>query len=348
MKTMTNKSIIIAAGGTGGHVFPAVCVADGLKRCGYDIIFVTDKRGKQYIGKYEANAIVQNINTSSRKKLYLSLIFNILRYFFKVMIIKPRMVIGFGGYPSIPFVLSAQILGIKTAIHEQNAVIGKANSLLSKKATIIATSFQNTIGLQASTKSLCVGNPTRFEDIYSKSETPNNSALTILIFGGSQGSKIFAGTVVDAICELGKTEKIKIYQQGRKDDLEKIKSKYTNAGIEFAVKDFFDNIGKLYQQADIIISRAGASSVFEIIGFQKPSILIPYKNSINGDQIENARYLEKHNACIVIQEEELSIDAIQKAICDIEQQSQQITNNLQSLRINNPVKKFIEYIQETI
>lgn len=343
-----NNLIIIASGGTGGHVFPAVCLANELNERGYKVVFATDKRGSKYLGQYADSAIIQNISTSSRLGLYFSLILNILKYFFKVILFKPKMVIGFGGYPSVPFVLIAQVLGIKTAIHEQNAVIGKANALLSRHATIIATSFPKTRGLMLTTKAKCVGTPTRFEALYEVLKKPNNNVFTILIFGGSQGAKIFSEVIVDAICEFAKIKDIKIFHQGRKHDIEKIKQAYAIAGIDSVVQEFFNNIDEIYQQADLVISRSGASSIFEIIGFQKPAILIPYENSINGDQLENAKFLKNHNACVLIQEKELTKNKLVETLMNINETMPHISENLRLLRICEPVKKFADYIEKTV
>ncbi len=329
-------------------MFPAVCLADELSERGYKIVFATDKRGVKYLGKYANGAIIQNISTSSRLRLYFSLIRNILKYFLKFVLLKPKMVIGFGGYPSVPFVLIAQILGTKTAIHEQNAVIGKANALLSRKATIIATSFPKTNRLIFTVKSKCVGNPTRFESLYDGIKKPSKQVFTILIFGGSQGAKVFSEVIVDAICELAKTKDIKVFHQGRKNDIEKINQAYSIAGIDCVVREFFKNIGEIYQRSDLVISRSGASSIFEIIGFQKPAILIPYENSINGDQLENAKFLKNHRACVVIREKELTKSKLVKTLIDINEKMPQISKNLKLLRIREPVKKFADYIEETL
>lgn len=329
-------------------MFPAICLADELKSRGNAVIFATDKRGIRYLGKYAKDAIVQNISTTSRLRLYISLAINILKYIPKMLLLKPRIVIGFGGYPSVPFVIIAQILGIKTAIHEQNAVIGKANILLSKKATIIATSFPNTKGLPLSKNVRCVGNPTRFEALYDSLKKDKNKLFTILIFGGSQGAKMFSGVVVEAICEYAKTDNIKVFHQGRKQDITSIKHTYLSSGVNAIVQDFFDNIGDLYQQSDMVISRAGASSVFEIIGFQKPSILIPYSNSINGDQLENAKFLESYQACRILQEKDLTKSMLVNTLSEMPSQISTMAKNLSSLRIENPVKKFADYIEEKL
>ena len=341
------KNIIIAAGGTGGHVFPAICVANELQNQGFCVRFATDLRGTKYLGNFKDNAIIQNINTSSRLKLYISLSVNILKSLIYLLKKRPSMVIGFGGYPSVPFVFASQIIKIKTVIHEQNAVIGKANKLLSKMANIIITSFKNVKNLKNTEKVFYVGNPTRYEKIYKNVKTPDNKIFNILIFGGSQGASIFSDEIADSICEVSKKHKVKIFQQGRVSDLEKIKQKYDEAKIENIVSDFFENIDDIYQKSDLIISRSGASSLFEIIGFKKPSILIPYKKSINGDQEENAKFLKDSEAAIIIDETKISVEEVSNIIDNLivnPNELIKISQNIKKLKIENVTKKFIDLI----
>ena len=345
------NTIVISAGGTGGHVFPAVCLAEELEKRKFNVIFATDKRGLKYLGKYEKTAIIHNINTSSRIKLYISLVINVFKSFFKLFKLKPKIVIGFGGYPSVPFVLATQLMFKKTIIHEQNAVIGKANDLLSIYADKIITSFPFTKALLLNKEFICIGNPTRFENLYDKAKQPENDVFTILIFGGSQGAKVFSEEIVEAICELSKTIEIKVFHQGRKDDIDKIKGSYQKYEIDSIVQDFFTNIGDLYQKADLVISRSGASSIFEIIGFAKPAILIPYENSINGDQEENANFLESHDAAVVMNESKLKKETLVGTLVylanNIERRAE-ISNNLKNLRKKDPAKKFADIVEETI
>ncbi|MDR3031224.1 MAG: undecaprenyldiphospho-muramoylpentapeptide beta-N-acetylglucosaminyltransferase [Holosporales bacterium] len=337
--------IIIAAGGTGGHVFPAVCVASELKKNNIAILFATDKRGAKYLGSFEKEAIIQNINTSSRLKLYFSLLINIVYAIFYLLKSKCDCVIGFGGYPSVPYVLAAQILRKKTLIHEQNAVIGKANKLLSLFASKIITSFENTKNLAKSQKVKNIGMPTRFENEYDSEENLKNKKFTILTFAGSQGARIFSKLITDALLSLEKD--IVAYSQVLPEDKDFVECQYRKAQIEYKVSDFFHNIGDLYKQADLVISRSGASSVFEIIGFGKPSILIPYKKSINGDQEENAKFLLKRNAAFVIDEAEISSQKLKKIILEVINNPNQINSmkeNLKKLYIPNITKKLSDEI----
>lgn len=342
------KKIVVAAGGTGGHVFPALCLARELKNNGHNVIFATDKRGLKYLSEFKTNPIIQKINTSSRFKLYFSLVINILFCLFRIMRIKPDLVIGFGGYPAVPIVFAAQILKVKTVIHEQNAIIGKANKLLSKMADLVVTSFPGTKGLQRSKKVLYLGNPTRFENEYANSQYSENDVLTILIFGGSQGAKVFSSEVVSAICDLSKSRKIRVFHQGRSEDVEFIKSQYNAFNVENTVSAFFENMDTLYKTSDFVISRSGASSIFEIIGFAKPNILIPYMKSINGDQLENANYLKKHNAAIVVIEDENIKLELEKALNEIVSQFEAMHDNLKKLRILNVTERFAEIVDGVI
>jgi UDP-N-acetylglucosamine--N-acetylmuramyl-(pentapeptide) pyrophosphoryl-undecaprenol N-acetylglucosamine transferase len=341
-----SRFVVMAAGGTGGHVFPALCLARELQKRGLAVIFATDKRGAKYLAEFKDTAIVYDINTAARSLLYLSLIYCIIKSVFAFLKMKPKIVIGFGGYPSIPFVFAAQILKIKTAIHEQNAVVGKANRLLSKKADMVFTAFEETKGFSRK-DTICVGNPTRFDDGYTNVQKPHNDRFTILVFAGSQGAKIFSHEVVAAICEVAKSHEIKVFHQCRKEDVGTVQCLYREAGIAYDVNIFFDNIDELYKASDLVIARSGASTVFEIIGFRKPSILIPYKESINGDQQANAEYLKRKDATIVIEENKLLLENLTMKIfylIDFKHGLEKMSNHLFEIEIKNASKNMTDSI----
>jgi UDP-N-acetylglucosamine--N-acetylmuramyl-(pentapeptide) pyrophosphoryl-undecaprenol N-acetylglucosamine transferase len=307
--------VLIVAGGTGGHVFPALCLYKKLQKCRVD--FGTDRRGATYLDKDLVPVLVQNINTSCRLRLYLSLLYNIAGALIFLLKNKYDIVIGFGGYPSIPLTLSAQILGIRTIVHEQNAVVGKANKLLLRFAFRIVTSFKNTKGLRENKKIVHIGNPTRFEDIYDDANIRRDDSFTILIFGGSQGARIFSDNVADAVCSVSHSRRIGVIHQCPTLEIERTKRKYNEYNINHVIAPFFHDMAGPYQKADLVISRSGASSVFEIIGFKKPAILIPYANSINGDQMENAKFLESKGAAILMEEGDGLKTGIENALVDL-------------------------------
>ncbi|MDR1609811.1 MAG: UDP-N-acetylglucosamine--N-acetylmuramyl-(pentapeptide) pyrophosphoryl-undecaprenol N-acetylglucosamine transferase [Holosporales bacterium] len=304
MRKNVSPLVVIAAGGTGGHVFPATCLARALLDGGVRVAFCTDRRGTAYVGDMACPVIEQSITTSSRYLMYVSLVINTIMRVWTLFRLRPQVVVGFGGYPSVPPVLAAQMLRIKTVIHEQNAVVGLANRLLSRMATKVLTSFPKTAGLRSTEKVICVGNPTRFEDRYDNVKHPHNDVFTILAFGGSQGSAAFAQAIPSVICGLAGSHTIKVFHQCRAGSVNSVRQTYALHRVDHLVDSFFDNIDELYAQADLIIARAGASTVFEIIGFQKPSILIPFKGSINGDQEANAAFLRSNEAAIVVGESE--------------------------------------------
>ena len=351
------KRIVIAAGGTGGHVFPALCLAQALSNRNYKVEFITDNRGFKYLSNIKDNNIritVQNINNKSRITLYLSVLKNIILNIFKFIFNRPTYIMGFGGYPSFAPVFAGQLLLIKNAIHEQNAVMGNANKVLSNLTNNIFTSFENTVGINKSNKVIYTGNPTRYDDVYSSIGEYNmndNSIFTILIFGGSQGSTIFADIVTNTICKLSNKCKIKVYQQARKEDISKIKELYNNYGIEYSVESFFNNINELYTIADLVISRSGASSIFEIIGFKKSSILIPYRKSINGDQVANATYLAQQNAAIVINDNIITVDILYNKIdylINNKQELNTMSHNLSNINLNNSTINLLENVLKVI
>ncbi|MBR1944527.1 MAG: UDP-N-acetylglucosamine--N-acetylmuramyl-(pentapeptide) pyrophosphoryl-undecaprenol N-acetylglucosamine transferase [Alphaproteobacteria bacterium] len=351
------EHIIIAAGGTGGHVFPALCLAKALANKNYQVEFIVDKRGSKYLSNIKNNNIkinIQNINNRSRIILYISVIKNIILNVFSFIFNRPKYIIGFGGYPSFAPVFAGQILRLKNAIHEQNAVVGYANGVLSKYTNTIFTSFYNTIGIKYHNKIACTGNPTRYDDIYCNipEYTPNNNKIfTILIFGGSQGAAIFSDIVTKTICKLSNKYKLKVYQQARQEDIDNINKLYSKCNVEYYVASFFDNINELYMIADLVISRAGASSIFEIIGFKKASILIPYSKSINGDQIANATYLGQKEAAIVFSDTIVTIDILYNKIehfINNQQELQIMSRNLSKMNLTNNTQNLLDLIDNIL
>ena len=351
------KKVVIAAGGTGGHVFPALCLAQALSNKNYKVEFIVDKRGYKYLKNINDNnisIIIQNINNKSRIILYFSVFKNLVLNIFKFIFNRPLYIIGFGGYPSFAPVFAGQILRIKNAIHEQNAVMGNANKVLSKLTNNIFVSFENTVGIKTSNKVIYTGNPTRYDKLYNSIQQykiNNNEVFTILIFGGSQGAAIFANTVTNTICKLSNKYKIKVYQQSRQEDINKIKELYSKCNIEYYVEQFFDNINELYTIADLVILRSGASSIFEIIGFKKPSILIPYSKSINGDQIANATYLNQKEAAIVLSDTIITVDILYNKIeylINNKNELEMLSHNLSSINLTNSTINLLENVIKNI
>ncbi len=310
-----NINIALAAGGTGGHIFPAISLAKELKKRGYEPIIISDKRYKNYevTSKYDIKSEILplgHMRSGLINKLKAS--FQLLVSFFKaIKIIKKnniKCIIGFGGYPSFPSVKAAQFLGVKTIIHEQNSILGRANKMLLNKVNALAISFHHTIGFEDKYKSKIyyTGNPIRPE-IQAVSALPypdfnDNSKLHILITGGSQGAKIFSKTIPQAIklLPLEFRRRVRVDQQCRPEDLENVKRIYNELDIDAELSTFFSDIPNRIASTHLIICRSGASSLAEASASGRPLIMVPLPNSKDNHQMVNAVSFEDMGAGIVM------------------------------------------------
>ena len=307
------NKVFLVAGGSGGHLFPALSVYDQLK--GYDILILTDKRTEQYLKK--SGKKYRKIITA-RLQINFFLIFNILKLFLSILdnigvilIRQPDVVIGFGGYTSFPTLIAAKILNKKIIIHEQNAIMGKTNRMLSKIADIVAVTFPKT--KFAPKNVVFTGIPLRKKEKIINFKTKKKR---IFIVGGSQGAKVFSRVIPELLENFDKSllKKLMIIQQVRDDDLEEIKRKYQILKVEHKIKNFFYNIYEQYYNADLIICRCGASTLAEIETFSKPCLLFPLPTSMNNHQYYNAKEFEKNNRCFILDENNLSAKSLSKKI----------------------------------
>jgi UDP-N-acetylglucosamine--N-acetylmuramyl-(pentapeptide) pyrophosphoryl-undecaprenol N-acetylglucosamine transferase len=335
---MKRTVIIMATGGTGGHVFPAVAIAKKINelRDDVDVVFATDDRGLKYLGDFKDGAIVQNMKSRIGAPWFYCLIcINTLKAIIQLRKNKNIIgVVGFGGYPSVPFTLASSICGRRTIIHEQNAIIGRANKMLA--------SFKTDKVLMAFDED--VGTPTRFDDAYGTfkySPSPKTSGFGILVLGGSQGSRLLTNNAVKALTSLPTSirKKVYVYHQARYDELSSTCTIYRNASIYATVKDFFneDEMKEIYQSVDIVISRSGASTIFEIVGFGLPSILVPFAQSVNGDQKANAEKLSSIGGAIMIEEKDVTHEVLASHIKDLfthRDRLEQMSQAIRTVRLN--------------
>ena len=236
---------------------------------------------------------------------------------------KPNVVIGFGGYPTVGPILAAKICNIPSIIHEQNAIIGRANKLLSKISNKLALSFADTKNIEDISNIIFNGNPVRheFEEIgnidYVKSIS--KKPFTILIFGASLGSSYFSKQLTSIICSLPNEIKkeIKIIQQTRKEELETVRNNYRKHEIEAEISSFFQNIHEKFKFANLIITRSGGSTVAEILASCRPAIFVPLPNSFDNHQYENAKFFEAKNCGWVFDQINNNKSDFQKLIKDI-------------------------------
>ena len=296
-----NNRIVIGAGGTGGHLFPASSIKKALENIGYEVYLITDKRGKRFADKFENISVIIGGGMSGESFFYRlrslsKLAVGFIQTLYFMLKIRPVAVIGMGGYISVPVVLWGKILRKKTFIHNADSILGNANILLSKFADVTMVSFKDTKKIPTKANVKFTGLPLR-EDVKNVANTPFTSVkggknITIVVMGGSQGAKIFGDIVSKAISMFDEKTKKRffIYQQVVAEDIEKIKKFYKKIGVKAEIKAFFNNPAELLAKSSIFIGRSGASTVLEVGTVGRPAIFIPIMHKdrqqfINAEQI---------------------------------------------------------------
>jgi UDP-N-acetylglucosamine--N-acetylmuramyl-(pentapeptide) pyrophosphoryl-undecaprenol N-acetylglucosamine transferase len=330
---MSKVKVVIACGGSGGHIFPAMALAQSLKDKSKDIslLFVgsnsaLDKRifEKEHLRYYLLSANKLPYKASLKTIVFfIKLVFDTARSLFILIRHSPDVVIGFGGYVSSPVIFAAHILRIPKIVHEQNVVPGRANSVLFRFADRIAISFEETkiyLG-RFSYKAIFTGNPIRIT-LLKDDKTVNIKKLgldlnkfTILIIGGSQGAHNLNKAFLSALTKLGKEKSslLQVIHITGIADYGWASQAYKDLGLENRVFSFIDNIEEAYSASDLVVTRSGASAIFEIAYFGRPMILVPYPFAMS-HQTENANFFSKSGAAILIDEKEMSGDLIKDRI----------------------------------
>lgn len=322
---MSKPHVLLAAGGTGGHVFPAEALASELMARGYRLGLVTDKRGKAYggaLGELETHHIlaggVAGKSIPARIKSVMELGLGTWQAWRLLKELKPDAVVGFGGYASAPTMMAASFTSIPTAIHEQNALLGRANRLLAGRVKAIATSFADTRGLPggADRKTNLTGMPVR-APIAAKADSPypvseGDTPLCILVLGGSQGATVLSEVVPAALAKLPDEIKsrLEVTQQCREEDMDAVKAAYADSGIRAHLATFIDDVPERMAGAHLVISRAGASTVAEALAVGRPSILVPYPYAADDHQTYNAHAVDAAGAGWIMPQDTFTADTL--------------------------------------
>jgi UDP-N-acetylglucosamine--N-acetylmuramyl-(pentapeptide) pyrophosphoryl-undecaprenol N-acetylglucosamine transferase len=306
--------LIIAAGGTGGHMFPAQALAEVMLARGWRVRLSTDARGARYTGGFpDAVEIVQvSSATFARGGILAKALvpfrigLGVLGAAFRMLREKPSVVVGFGGYPSIPALGAATVLRLPRMIHEQNGVLGRVNEIFSKRVDAVACGTWPT-ALPEGVTGVHVGNPVRgsvLERAGAGYIAPGDYPMELLVMGGSQGARILSDVVPPAIAGLpmDMLRNIRVSHQAREEDGQRVADYYAESGISAVVQPFFDDIPRRMSEAQLVISRAGASSVADISVIGRPSILIPFAAATGDHQTANARGLVDAGAAIMVPE----------------------------------------------
>jgi len=317
--------LLMAAGGTGGHMFPAQALAETLKAQGWDIAMMTDRRGRKHAGCIPADPIIEVKAASITPRRPLAAILGVFklakgvrqaRRFIQVW--EPDIVVGFGGYPAFPAMRAAQAMGVPTIIHEQNAVLGRVNRVFATKAKYVASGFSDLQKLPDGASHVVTGNPMRDQVVRSipKKYTLPKGDINLLIVGGSLGAKIVSETMPAAIALLPQRirRRLKIVQQTRPEYQDKAKAIYQEAGVDAICEIFFSDIEKHLAKAHYIIGRAGASSVSEIAVMGKPSLLVPLAIAMDDHQTANASSLARHNAADILPESQFTPERVKSTL----------------------------------
>jgi UDP-N-acetylglucosamine--N-acetylmuramyl-(pentapeptide) pyrophosphoryl-undecaprenol N-acetylglucosamine transferase len=316
---------VLTAGGTGGHLFPAFALAQELGRRGYEIDLITDMRGHKYGSDFPARqswrvpaATIAGKNPLSLTKTALKLGAGVIKARSILQRLAPRAIVGFGGYPTFPPIIAAASLGVPAILHEQNAVMGRANRILARKVRALALSFARTKHVEGelAAKSVHTGNPVRDMVIEAaRIEYPpldKEGPFRLLVFGGSQGARYFSDIVPPAIALLPAElqERLRIVQQCRPEDMERVRAAYDAAGAKHEISDFFANLPELIARSHLVIARSGASTIAELAVIGRPSLLVPLPHALDNDQLLNAASLSDAGGAILREQKDLDAKSL--------------------------------------
>jgi len=322
------RHFVLAAGGTGGHMVPAHALAEELMRRGHRITLITDARGAKIPGLFEgvdvqimpagriaggpigwlkaANQILKG--RAMAKRLYRS--------------IEPAAVVGFGGYPAFPAVAAAASMGIATAVHEQNAVLGRVNRLLAGKVDAIATAYEQIDRLRPAyaRKVELVGNPVRDEVLALREQhfPAMEGNFNLLVTGGSQGASILSAVVPDGLALLPEDtrKRLKVTQQCRAEDIDQVRARYTELGISAELATYLPDMPRILATSHLVIARAGASTIAELTAAGRPAILIPLPSATDDHQTSNAREMVKSGGARMIAQAEFTPERLAKEMVE--------------------------------
>ena len=293
------RPILLCAGGTGGHLFPAESLAVVLQKRGLAVHLATDKRTAQFKFPAEAVHLISSATVRGRNPLALA---------------RTVAALGFGGYPTVPPLLAAYLRRVPTILHEQNGVMGRANRLLASRVTAIATGFPNLKKFDArlQAKLTFTGNPVR-PQVTEASAIPYaapalGGTFNLLVFGGSQGARVMSEIVPAAIerLEPGLRARLNIVQQARGEDLDHVRAVYARLGVTATCEGFFSDLPSRMATAHLVISRSGASTVAELSAIGRPALLVPLPHALDQDQLANAMVLQAAGGAITIEQRDFT------------------------------------------
>ena len=322
-----SRPYVLAAGGTGGHMVPAHVLAEALRARGAAVHLVTDARGLRFPGLFEGmprtvvdSGSVARSGLSSLPAVALSVLRGVLGARRLYRELKPRAVIGFGGYPALPGLLAALSLRLPSLIHEQNAVLGRVNRLLAPHVRAIATSYPQVRRLKRAwqSRTTLTGNPVRAPVIAAR-EVPfvaDAARLCLLVTGGSQGAMVLNKVVPQAVAALPEAlrARLDVVHQGRDEDAPAMRAAYAAAGITASIRAYFEDLPAEIARAHVVVARAGASTVAELTVAGRPAILVPLPIAADDHQTDNARAMAASGAAILLAQPDFTAERLATAL----------------------------------
>lgn len=318
---MSRPVVYLVAGGTGGHLFPAVVLSRALREKDFKTVILTDARAAKFSGQTEGletrvlvSGSIYGGSRLNRLLAPLKILAGLLQSMLIMLSARPVLVLGFGGYPSFPPLLAARLLFCRIAVHEQNAVLGRANRMLGRIGARIAASYPDTgrVPPRCRGSMVVTGNPVRqevlkYRDFKYVKHNPNG-AFKLLVFGGSQGASVFSTLLPEALALLPpkKLSRLRVVQQCRKEELAPTLKAYGALGVNTELRDFFDDLPRRMAESHLVVSRSGATTVSEMAVIGCPSVLVPLPGAIDQDQKINALQLGNHEAAWVADQENLT------------------------------------------
>lgn len=353
--------LVIAAGGTGGHMFPAQALAEVMLRKGWRVKLSTDARGARYTGGFPHVVEIEQVSSATfarggvlaKLAVPFKVLGGILSMTARMREDRPLAVVGFGGYPSIPALGAATLLRLPRMIHEQNGVLGRVNKLFAKRVDRLACGTWPT-AVPDGVEAVHTGNPVRgavLERAGAGYIAPGDYPMSILVIGGSQGARALSDNVPGAIAALPDhiLRHISVSHQARDEDGARVKEFYDAHGIRADVQPFFTDVPARLSEAQLVISRAGAGSVADISVIGRPSILIPYPYATEDHQSANARGLVDAQAAILIPESQLDVPTLSAqiaAVLDNPQGAVQMANAALAQGIPDATQRLVDMVHD--
>lgn len=340
---MSNKLICLVSGGTGGHVYPALGLAEALHKKGHHVLMVTDSRGKvfqesEYITQVVKLPVYRGVGPFKALIMPLTMALSLIKSLFIFLHYRPDVVVGFGGYPSVPAMMAAKFLGKHRIVHEQNAVMGRANRLALKGAHKVITAFEKVHHVEEKHEPVFVGNPVRASILavrnYPYQLPKEGESFNILVVGGSQGAEIFTKVVPETLSMLPDHLKknIHVHQQCRPEQYEATIEAYRDAGVTADVKPFFDDMDKRLRLAHLVICRSGASTVAELSVAGRPAIFVPYPHAMDDHQYHNAQALVDCGAAVLMAQNIFQVERLLQQVQNLMSDQKKLVAMAQAMK----------------